>query len=317
MQFGTLDDVRYGAVEEVAPGIRRVIAENPSRFTYRGTGTYLVGRGDVAVIDPGPRLDSHRDSLAAALAGERVVAICVTHCHSDHSPLAAWLGEETGAPTFAFGPHAAVAGGEELAEAGEDLADGLKVEESIDTAFDPDERVADGEVAVSAGAGQERWLLRAVHTPGHTSNHHCYALERPGEPSMLFSGDHVMGWSTTVVSPPDGDMAAYLESLRKVAGRGDGVLWPTHGPPIERPADYVAELIGHRLARERQIVAAVRSGIGEIPAIVASLYADVDERLHKAAARSVLAHLRKLVADGAVVTADDLPPRAASRYAAV
>ena len=189
--FRPLDDVAYGRVEQVTPTIRRVIAENPSKFTYRGTGTYIVGHGDVAVIDPGPVLDSHRDALAAALAGERVRAICVTHCHSDHSPLAAWLAAETGAPTIAFGPHPPAAPDEVEAE-GEEIADGVKVEESLDLAFAPDVRVADGDVAAS-GPG---WTIGAVHTPGHTSNHTCFAF---AEEAVLFPGDHVMGWSTTVV----------------------------------------------------------------------------------------------------------------------
>lgn len=309
-EFRTLDDVVYGRVERVAPMIRRVIAENPSKFTYRGTGTYIVGEGDVAVVDPGPMLDSHRDALATALAGERVRAICVTHCHSDHSPLAAWLKAETDAPTYAFGPHPppdptdpAVA--EELEE---EISEGVKVEESIDLAFDPDVRVADGAVAAS-GPG---WTIGGVHTPGHTSNHMCFSFEEAG---VLFPGDHVMGWSTTVVSPPDGDMAAYIESLRKVAGRlRDRTYWPTHGPSIPAPQRYVRALVEHRLERERQVLEAVRSGLVEIPAIVAVLYADVAEHLHKPAGRSVLSHLAKLVAEGQVDTADALPPRLRSQF---
>jgi glyoxylase-like metal-dependent hydrolase (beta-lactamase superfamily II) len=288
-EFGTLDDVVYGRVDRVAPMIRRVIAENPSKFTYRGTGTYIVGEGEVAVIDPGPVLDSHRDALASALAGERVTAICVTHCHSDHSPLAAWLREETGAPTIAFGPHPPPPPASD-----EDSDDDVPVEEALDLAFDPEVRVEDGDIA-ARGAG---WTLRAVHTPGHTSNHTCFALE---EEAVLFPGDHVMGWSTTVVSPPDGDMAAYVESLRKVAGRGaDRTYWPTHGPAITHPQRYVEALVAHRLEREEQVLGAVRDGITEIPAMVAVLYADVREELHKAAARSVRAHLEKLELDGLV-----------------
>ena len=298
--FGTLDEVVYGRVERVGPQLRRVIAENPSKFTYRGTGTYLVGEGEVAVIDPGPLLDAHRDAIASAIAGERVTAIGVTHCHADHSPLAAWLHDETGAPTIAFGPHPPPEGGE---------GDGVKVEESVDLAFDPDLRVTDGEVAAT-GPG---WTLRAVHTPGHTSNHTCFAFE---EQAVLFPGDHVMGWSTTVVSPPDGDMATYIESLRKVAGRpGDRTYWPTHGPPIESPQRYVDALVDHRLDREREVLAAVRDGLTDIPAIVASLYAGVDERLHEPAGRTVLAHLVKLTDDGQV-RADTPHPEIVSRYAA-
>ena len=287
-EFGTLDDVVYGRVDRVAPMIRRVIAENPSKFTYRGTGTYIIGEGEVAVIDPGPVLDSHRDAIAAALASERVTAICVTHCHSDHSPLAAWLHEETGAPTIAFGPHPPPPPSDD------DSADEVTVEEALDLAFDPDVRVADGDIA-ARGPG---WTIRAVHTPGHTSNHTCFAFE---EEAVLFPGDHVMGWSTTVVSPPDGDMAAYVDSLRKVASRGgDRTYWPTHGPAITQPQRYVEALIAHRLEREEQVLGAVRSGITDIPAMVAVLYADVREELHKAAARSVLAHLQKLELDGLV-----------------
>ncbi|MGI9029688.1 MAG: MBL fold metallo-hydrolase [Ilumatobacteraceae bacterium] len=303
-EFGTLDDVVYGRVERVGPQLRRVIAENPSKFTYRGTGTYVVGEGEVAVIDPGPQLDTHRDALDAALAGERVTAICVTHCHSDHSPLAAWLAAETGAPTIAFGPHPPPDAGD-VDEANAEAV--VKVEESTDLAFDPDVRVADGEVA-AAGPG---WTLRAVHTPGHTSNHTCFAFE---EEAVLFPGDHVMGWSTTVVSPPDGDMAAYVESLRKVAGRSsDRTYWPTHGPAIESPQRYVEALVEHRLERERQVLDLVRDGVAEIPVMVAVLYAGVDERLHEPAGRTVLAHLVKLVADGQV-RADTPRPGAAGRF---
>ena len=183
----------------------------------------------------------------------------------------------------------------------------VKVEESTDLAFRPDLRVSDGDVAAS-GPG---WTLRAVHTPGHTSNHTCFAFE---EQAVLFPGDHVMGWSTTVVSPPDGDMAAYVESLRKVAGRaGDRTYWPTHGPAIVSPQRYVGALVDHRLDRERQVLDLVRGGVAEIPAMVAVLYAGVDERLHEPAGRTVLSHLVKLVDDGEVRT-DTARPRPSSRY---
>ncbi len=311
-EFRPLDGVVYGRVDVVAPMLRRVIAENPSKFTYRGTGTYIVGDGDVAVVDPGPLLDSHRDALAAALVGERVAAILVTHCHSDHSPLAAWLRDETGVPMYAFGPHAPTDPADAI-ELDEEIGDGVRVEEAIDDAFEPDVRVADGEVAAS-GPG---WTISGVHTPGHTSNHMCFAFR---EQAVLFPGDHVMGWSTTVVSPPDGDMAAYIESLRKVAGRPmDRTYWPTHGPSISEPQRYVDALVAHRVARERQVLDAVRTGLHHVPAIVAVLYADVDEALHKPAGRSVLAHLVKLVADGAVRVTDDASagrPRLTSTFEA-
>ncbi|HYN32146.1 MAG TPA: MBL fold metallo-hydrolase [Ilumatobacteraceae bacterium] len=323
VEFLTLDreSFVYGASQPVAPLVRRVIAENPSKFTYFGTGTYIVGgdangRGDVVVIDPGPRLDAHRDALGAALDGCSVKAILVTHCHSDHSPLAAWLTAESGAPTIAFGPH-----GDDTWDIGDDPpgadppgdepdADGEPVvEESTDRAFTPDLTAASGDVV----AAVDGWVMTALHTPGHTSNHTCFALD-DGTTRTLFTGDHVMGWSTTVVSPPDGDMAAYLESLRVVAGRRDDVAIPTHGPPIPDPSAFVNGLIEHRLQREAQVLAAVRSGIDMIPAMVEVLYVDVRKELHKPARRSVLAHLVKLVDDGVVAIEGDSLPRLDSHY---
>lgn len=300
--FVQLHDPAYGAVVQVSPLVQRVVAHNPSKFTYHGTGTYIVGRpgGDVAVIDPGPLLDSHREALTAALAGRTVRAVLVTHCHSDHSPLAEWLCQTSGAPSVAFGPHGAVDGADDV--------EGVKIEESIDTAFDPDVRVADGDTAAT-GPG---FTLRAVHTPGHTSNHLCFELV---EERDLFTGDHVMGWSTTVIAPPDGDMRAYIESLRKVADRNDATLWPTHGAPVRRPRPFVEALVEHRLQREAQVLDAVRRGVGDIAAMVKELYADVREELHAPAARSVLAHLLKLEADGAV--ACDGVPSLGSAFRAV
>jgi glyoxylase-like metal-dependent hydrolase (beta-lactamase superfamily II) len=299
--------------------ITRLVAENPSKFTYHGTGTYIVGEGrQVAVVDPGPQLDSHRDALAGALRGREVVAICITHCHADHSPLAAWLTAETGAPTIGFGPHPRlddpdadepITGGDGgTGEGAEDAAGGAAVvEETTDYDFEPHQRVADGELAI-AGPG---FTLRAVHTPGHTSNHLCFAL---AEEDALFTGDHVMGWSTTVIAPPDGDMAAYLDSLRRVMARTDRVLWPTHGAPVTEPGPYLEAFLAHRLDREAQVLAAVRSGRAEVAEMVALLYADVREELHKPAGRSVLAHLVKLVADGLVTIDDDVGPSLKARY---
>jgi glyoxylase-like metal-dependent hydrolase (beta-lactamase superfamily II) len=323
--FVTLDDPQYGESIAVSPSIRRIIANNPSKFTYHGTGTYVVGadagddagRGDVAVIDPGPQLDSHRDSLIAALRGRRVTAILVTHCHADHSPMAAWLKAETGAPTVGFGPHPRLddpdaddpitSTDEQPYELPDGQPDGQHggadepavVEESTDYDFDPDIRVADGQVAAE-GAG---WVLRAVHTPGHTSNHLCFAFDHE---RALFTGDHIMGWSTTVIGPPDGDMRAYFDSLRKVQGRDDRVFWPTHGAPVTDTRPFLDAFVAHRLEREAQVLAAVRSGQSSIAAMVEVLYADVRKELHKPAARSVLAHLVKLVHDG-LVTVDGVP----------
>ncbi len=329
MEFLTLDrsDFEYGRVEEILPGVERVIAENPSKFTYHGTGTYLIGGADVAVIDPGPALDAHRDALAAALRGRRVRAILVTHCHADHSPLAAWLAAETGAPTFAHGPHAAdeVDLGalpddfgrgpeEDRRDEGSDDGDAAgmpKLEESTDTEFTPDVAVDTGDEVFRTGS----LAVTAIHTPGHTSNHTCFAV-RGGAGRVLFTGDHVMGWSTTVVSPPDGDMTDYLSSLRAVAERDDEVAVPTHGPPIPDPAAFVADLVAHRLEREANVLALVRRGPTTIPDIVTELYADVRVELHRPAAHSVLAHLVRLVADGRVGVEGGVP-RLDARYEAV
>jgi glyoxylase-like metal-dependent hydrolase (beta-lactamase superfamily II) len=317
--FVTLAEPRYGEPVQLTSRITRLVAENPSKFTYHGTGTYIVGEGrQVAVVDPGPQLDSHRDALAGALRGREVVAICITHCHADHSPLAAWLTAETGAPTIGFGPHPRlddpdadepITGGDGgTGEGAEDAAGGAAVvEETTDYDFEPHQRVADGELAI-AGPG---FTLRAVHTPGHTSNHLCFAL---AEEDALFTGDHVMGWSTTVIAPPDGDMAAYLDSLRRVMARTDRVLWPTHGAPVTEPGPYLEAFLAHRLDREAQVLAAVRSGRAEVAEMVALLYADVREELHKPAGRSVLAHLVKLVADGLVTIDDDAGPSLKARY---
>ncbi|MDO9173925.1 MAG: MBL fold metallo-hydrolase [Actinomycetota bacterium] len=312
--FVTLDDPRYGEVVQLSPLIRRVIANNPSKFTYHGTGTYIVGSGDVAVIDPGPALDSHRDALIAALEGERVRAILVTHCHSDHSPLAAWLRDYSGAPTVAFGPHRVDPDWVEDDTPDEPDADELaaeaageaKVEESLDLAFDPDVRVVDDEIA-AFGSG---WTLRAVHTPGHTSNHMCYFLE---EERALFSGDHIMGWSTTVIGPPDGNMRDYFASLQRVRDLAPAVLWPTHGSPVTDTAPFIDEFVQHRLAREAAVLAAVRGGTTMVPDMVRRLYVGVDEKLHKAAGRSVLAHLIKLVDDG-LVRVDGTQPGVTTPY---
>ncbi len=197
------------------------------------------------------------------------------------------------------------------AESRGEVVDEPVIEESTDREFTPDVVVGTGDV-VASGAG---WTMTALHTPGHTSNHTCFALD-DGSTRTIFTGDHVMGWSTTVVAPPDGDMAAYLDSLRTVAGRHDHMAIPTHGPPIADPASFVAALIDHRLERERQVLDAVRSGLDTIPAMVERLYVDVRRELHKPARRSVLAHLVKLVADGTVVVDGSTPPRLDTRYRA-
>lgn len=267
----------YGASEEVSPLIRRVVANNPSAFTYKGTGTYIVGHGKVAVIDPGPLLDAHVEALMSAIEGETVTHILITHTHSDHSPAAAPLKKLTGAKTYGYGPHGAGAG-----------------EEDGDTDFVPDVELRHGDVIFGEG-----WTVEAVHTPGHTSNHLCFALR---EEKVLFSGDHVMGWSTSIVSPPDGDMTAYMASLELLLGRDDETYWPTHGPAIRDPKALVRAFIAHREDREHQIIAQLKAGRARIADMVPVMYAAVDKRLHPAAARSVLAHMGRLVAQGRVVT---------------
>lgn len=328
MDFVSLEEdaFTYGGVAEVAPNVRRVIAKNPSKFTYRGTGTYIVGTGDVAIIDPGPKLDSHRDALVAALDGETVRAILVTHCHADHSPLAEWLKQETGAPTIAFGPHGAATDEWDIGSLPEDFGrapepdpaeksqepDEPKMEESTDTNFVPDRAVTTGETVFESDA----LSVTGVHTPGHTSNHMCFMLD-DGSQRTLFSGDHVMGWSTTVVSPPDGDMSAYIESLRMVAGLDLDVAIPTHGSPITNPQEFINGLVDHRLERERQVLDAIRRGLLTIPDMVTELYAAVRIELHRPAGNSVLGHIVKLIDDGVVAVDGVGKPRLDSTYAAL
>jgi glyoxylase-like metal-dependent hydrolase (beta-lactamase superfamily II) len=270
----------YGKLEQVAPGIRRIIARNPGPFTFRGTGTYVVGEGKVAVIDPGPDLPEHIEALLMDLAGEEVTHILVTHTHRDHSPAAAAVKEATGAPTYGFGPHA----GGRRGEPG--------VEEGGDWDFVPDIAVKDG--GEIAGDG---WRFEAVHTPGHTSNHLCFALPDSG---ILFSGDHVMGWSTSVIAPPDGNMAAYMASLDKLLERRDAVYWPTHGPAITEPHDHVRAFIAHRREREAGVLDCLGAGIGGVDAMVERLYVGLNPNLKRAAGRSVLAHLVDLIERGKV-----------------
>lgn len=286
-------DFDYGRPDQVSPLIRRVVARNPGPFTFTGTGTYIVGRGEVAVIDPGPDLPEHLAALQDALRGERVAAILVTHTHLDHSPLAGPLAAATGAPVYGLGPPRAA-----------DAEIGL--DEGQDLGFRPDAPVADGQTLSGPG-----WTLQAVTTPGHVSNHVCYAL---AEENALFSGDHVMGWSTTVVIPPDGDMGDYLASLDKVAAPGFSRLWPTHGPPVEDVGPFLAAYRAHRLEREAQILEQLALGRSRIADMVRIIYADVDERLHPAAAQSVLAHLIHLVRQGRAISHG--PPGLGSAYGA-
>lgn len=272
----------YALAERVGPLVRRVLARNPSPFTYTGTQTYLIGDGaDIAVIDPGPDEAEHLDALLQAIGDARVVAICCTHTHRDHSPAAAPLAARTGAPIIGCAPLTL-----------DD--DGPRADAAFDPSYRPDRVMVDGEAI-----GEEGWTLRAIATPGHTSNHLCFALEETG---ALFTGDHVMGWSTSVVSPPDGDMTAYMESLQKLYDRvQDTVYYPAHGPAVEKPRQLVRGMIGHRRQREKQILRQIEAGRTRIAEMVPLMYKGVDERLWPAAGRSVLAHLIDLEKRGITI----------------
>lgn len=282
------DKPSYGVVTAESALVRKIMAPNPGPYTYWGTGTFIVGRGRVAVIDPGPQVPEHVEAIAAVLRGEQVSHILVTHTHLDHSPAARALAERTGAPVFAFGPHGSgrTAG-----------PDDQEVEAGADRAFEPDQKLAHG--ARLEGPG---WTLEALHTPGHTSNHMCFALL---EENTLFSGDHIMGWSTTVISPPDGDMALYLESLEAVRARRFDLIRPTHGPAIEAVEAYLGALIDHRFDRQREILAALEKGIRTVDDIAAAVYAGLASELFPAAAGTVLAHLIWLVDKGLVGVAPE------------
>lgn len=283
----------YGVAQRLSPLVRRVVARNGGAFTFHGTGTFIVGRGKVAVIDPGPDLIEHSQALEAALVGDEVSHILVTHTHRDHSPAAKRLKQATGAPTYGFGPH-----GSGRPEAGGE------VEEGADRDFAPDVVLRDGDRVEGEG-----WSFEAVHTPGHTSNHLCFSL---AEERTLFTGDHVMGWSTSIVSPPDGDMRAYMHSLHRLLERDEKLYRPCHGPAIEDPKPFVRSFIAHREGREEQIAACLREGRATIPEMVERMYADVPRNLHPAAARSVLAHLVHMVETGRAQC--DGPPGEGAAY---
>lgn len=264
----------HGDAMRVSQLVTRVLAPNPSAFTYTGTQSYLIGTGELAVVDPGPAEGAHLDALIRAIAGRPVKAILCTHTHRDHSPAAAPLAEATGAAIIGCAPLAL-------------KDDGPRADAAFDAGYAPDTILTDGEAVTGEG-----WTLRAVHTPGHTSNHLCYALE---EEQALFTGDHVMGWSTSVVSPPDGDMTDYMLSLGRLMEREDAIYYPAHGEAIPEPRRLVRGMIGHRRMREGQIMRFLeRNGSSVIPAMVAEMYRGVDPGLHPAAGRSVLAHLLDL-----------------------
>ncbi|MDW6020949.1 MBL fold metallo-hydrolase [Mesorhizobium sp. BAC0120] len=280
----------YGSAVEIAPGVRRLTANNPSPFTFHGTNSYIVGRDRLAVIDPGPDDETHLAALMKAIDGRPVSHIFITHTHRDHSPLADKLKTFTGAPTVAEGPHRPA----RAMRSGE--IDRLDASGDLD--FRPDIRLADGETVEGDG-----WRLKAILTPGHAANHAAFALEGTG---ILFSGDHVMGWSTTIVAPPDGAMADYMSSLDKLLKRRDSIYFPGHGGPVEKPAKFVRGLKAHRKMRERAILGRVAAGDRTITEMVSNIYRDTDHRLHGAAGLSVLAHLEDLWERG-VIAAEGEP----------
>lgn len=274
----------YGEAQAVAPGIQRVICTNASPFTHRGTNSWILGQGTVAIVDPGPADAAHLDALLKAVAGQTVSHIIVTHTHRDHSPGAAALRAATSAVTVGFGPH--------LTPKSDEAGEGG------DHTFTPDITLADGAILATGD-----WSVTAVHTPGHCANHLCLALPD----GILLSGDHVMAWSTTVVSPPDGDMADYMTSLEKLLARGDRLYLPGHGPLLPDPMAYVAGLLAHRREREAKVMTALAAaGISPIEALLPAVYGEIDQKLVRGAERSLLAHLRKLKAEKIVGELDEI-----------
>jgi glyoxylase-like metal-dependent hydrolase (beta-lactamase superfamily II) len=281
--------LKPGTVEQIRPGVRRILCNNPSPFTFTGTVSYIVGQGTVAIIDPGPADEAHASALLEAVRGETVTHILVTHTHRDHSMNTARVKAATGAPVYAEGQHRASRPRFE--------SEKHNPESGADRDFMPDMRVGDGEVIEGKG-----WRLEAVATPGHTANHLAFAWP---ERQMLFVGDHVMGWSTSIVAPPDGSMIDYMASLEKLTGRSEDLYFSGHGPEIQQGQRYVRFLIRHRQAREASILHRLSKGAADIPTLVRAIYIGIDPRLMNAAGYSVLAHLEDLVGRGIVATDGD------------
>ena len=287
-------EFEYGRCDQVSPLLRRVIANNPGPFTYVGTGTFIVGRGEVAVLDPGPMDEAHFEALKAAVAGETVKCVLVSHGHSDHSPLARPFAEWAGCKVYSK-------------DCGKRTAKGELGSED-DITFFPDEMIKDGDTFRGPG-----WTLETIETPGHTCSHLCFDLK---EENACLTGDHIMGWSTTIVAPPDGNMADYFRSLDKILARGFETLWPTHGSPIrgkQAVAEFISAYRQHRQDREDSILAHLKAGEGSIPVMVEAMYVGLEPRLFPAACMSVLGHMIKLIAEGRVAC-DAKVPVVQSRY---
>ena len=288
--FDRTFDIAPGKPEEVVPGVRRLLCNNPSPFTYKGTVSYIIGRGRVAIVDPGPDDAAHVAALLDAVRGETVTHIFVTHTHRDHSPAVPRVKAATGATVLAEGPHRAARA--------LNVGEAPRLEASNDTDFRPDRALADGEIVTGAG-----WTIEAVTTPGHTANHMAFAFK---EANLLFSGDHVMAWSTPVVAPPDGSMSDYMASLDKLTRRSEPIYLPGHGGAVRNAPRFVRHYIEHRKGREASILHRLGKGAADIPTLVRAIYIGLDPRLVPAAGRSVLAHLEDLAARGQVKT--DGPP---------
>jgi glyoxylase-like metal-dependent hydrolase (beta-lactamase superfamily II) len=299
IEFDMSFEPAYGEAIEIAPGVHRLTVENPSPFTFHGTNSYILGTDTLAVIDPGPEDEAHLDALLRAIDGRPVSHIFVSHTHRDHSPLAGRLKAATGATVMAEGPHRPA----RPLRTGEVNA----LDASGDADFMPDVPMADGDVVAGDG-----WTIDAVYTPGHTANHLAFALRGTG---ILFSADHVMAWSTSIVAPPDGAMSDYMASLDRLLERDDRVYLPGHGGPVRQPRQFVRGLKAHRKMRERAILERLRAGDRTIPDMVKAIYRETDPRLHGAAGLSVLAHMEDLVAHGAVLADGDVAIDAAYRPA--
>jgi glyoxylase-like metal-dependent hydrolase (beta-lactamase superfamily II) len=289
-------DAAPGVVDRIAPKVRRILAPNPGPFTFTGTCTYIVGEGEVAIVDPGPDNPAHIGALRQAVSGEKIAHVFVTHTHRDHSPAAAAIVEGTGAKTYAEGPHRAARPLQ--------LDEKTRLDASADLAFMPDVRLVDGEIVEGKG-----YALEAVATPGHTVNHLAFALRGT---DILFSGDHVMAWSTSIVAPPDGAMGDYMASLRKLKARSETLYFPGHGPPVKNAPAFVDRYIAHRQGREAAILRSLGRGEADIPALVRAIYIGLDPRLTAAAGLMTLAQLEDLVERGAAAT--DGVPSLSSRF---
>ena len=287
IQFNHDFAFEYGKLTQVAPKIRRIVANNPSPFTGPGTGTYIIGEGEVGVIDPGPMMPDHVKNMLDGLGDETVGYILVTHTHSDHSPAARLLAEQTHAPIFAFGPHSKESAG--------------ALEGGVDRDFVPDFTLVDGECI-----GNANWQLQAIHTPGHCSNHLCFAFP---EASALFCGDQLMAWSTTVIMPPDGSVKDYLNSLQQLEGRVEKTFYPTHGAPIPNPGNFIFQIKQHRLERMAQISDAIRDDSYSLSQIRERVYPEIRSSLYAGAELSILASLEYLIDEGKVCEENHNDPK--------